>query len=485
MPGIRITDLTNLGASLVDSDILVVVDWSADETKRITVADLVTSIGDSAENATNALTAVTALTALNVTNSTFSLNASFADSAGIAASATEAESVNVTVNPADVSMFPALFGNNTNTYQTPAVDSDLSYNASTGTLSANFFVGDGSNLTNLPLGGGGGGSSAVLETKNAANDNASYFVTFVGAQNTVDSVNTDTEFTYNPSTGELGALASSATAVASSAITSGDHFLTLKAAASGAETLRTDVDVKWNATTEILTATNFSGNGSRLTSVGADSANIANTVAATAVTNNASYYPTLSSGATGAQDINTNSVLRYNPNSAGQRLSLGADGAIFSLGAADDFELEHDGTRNVIRTKGFDLFIMDAADSAAARFDISTGNLDVEGDIIAFSANITSDPRLKDDITSIENALDKVVSLEGVSWNWKRNGKKSSGVLSTHVKQVMPELVSEHKALNGSSSYERVNYDGIIGYLVESIKELKNEIEDLKIELNR
>lgn len=88
--------------------------------------------------------------------------------------------------------------------------------------------------------------------------------------------------------------------------------------------------------------------------------------------------------------------------------------------------------------------------------------------------NSTSDMRLKDNIETINSALDKVSSIRGVTFTWKENGKASMGVIAQEVEAVAPEVISE------TNGYKAVNYDGLIGLLIESIKDLKKEIEALK-----
>jgi hypothetical protein len=88
--------------------------------------------------------------------------------------------------------------------------------------------------------------------------------------------------------------------------------------------------------------------------------------------------------------------------------------------------------------------------------------------------NTTSDIRLKDNIQTINNALDKVASIRGVTFTWKENGNASMGIIAQEVEEVAPEVISE------TNGYKAVNYDGLIGLLIESIKDLKKEIEALK-----
>jgi hypothetical protein len=73
----------------------------------------------------------------------------------------------------------------------------------------------------------------------------------------------------------------------------------------------------------------------------------------------------------------------------------------------------------------------------------------------------------------VENALDIVSDLRGVSFNWKKDNEKSYGVIAQELEEVLPELVR-----NGN--HKSVNYNGLIGVLIESIKELREEVKQLK-----
>jgi hypothetical protein len=99
--------------------------------------------------------------------------------------------------------------------------------------------------------------------------------------------------------------------------------------------------------------------------------------------------------------------------------------------------------------------------------------LNVSGIVTAIDFNSTSDITFKENIQTVENALETVSSLRGVSFNWKETGKKSYGVIAQELKEVLPDLVSD-------GDVKTVNYNGIIGVLIESIKELKIELEKLK-----
>jgi len=115
------------------------------------------------------------------------------------------------------------------------------------------------------------------------------------------------------------------------------------------------------------------------------------------------------------------------------------------------------------------------------RFE-ADGDFHADGDVIAFSTTI-SDERLKTDIEKIENATDKVSQLNGYTFTYKADGKKSAGVIAQEVEKVLPSAVSEKELplkIDDGVAYKTVQYDQIIGLLVESIKELKQEINELK-----
>ena len=107
------------------------------------------------------------------------------------------------------------------------------------------------------------------------------------------------------------------------------------------------------------------------------------------------------------------------------------------------------------------------------------GDLHVDNDVIAFSTTIASDVALKSDIEVIPNALDKIDSIQG--YTFKKLGKKSAGIIAQELEKVLPEAVKEKRlSLHDGKTYKTVEYDAIHGLLIQAIKELKNEIRELK-----
>lgn len=101
------------------------------------------------------------------------------------------------------------------------------------------------------------------------------------------------------------------------------------------------------------------------------------------------------------------------------------------------------------------------------------GDVLVVGVVTATDFNSASDINLKDNISVIDNPLDKILKLEGVNFNWKDTGKKSLGVIAQEVEKVLPELVSGEES-------KTVNYNGLIGLLIECVKQQQKEIDELK-----
>lgn len=109
-------------------------------------------------------------------------------------------------------------------------------------------------------------------------------------------------------------------------------------------------------------------------------------------------------------------------------------------------------------------------------------DLHVDGNVIAYSTTI-SDIRLKKDIAPIEDAVTKVQQLNGCTFTYLKDDRKSAGLIAQDVEKVLPSAVIEDEAVfhgEEGETYKTVQYDQLIGLLVEAVKELKAEIEELK-----
>lgn len=105
------------------------------------------------------------------------------------------------------------------------------------------------------------------------------------------------------------------------------------------------------------------------------------------------------------------------------------------------------------------------------------GDGNFTGNVTAANFNSLSDINYKKNINTITDALDKINQLNGVSFEWKQNGNISYGVIAQELQKVLPELVQ-------GDNPKTVNYSGIIGVLIEAVKELSYEIETIKKNIN-
>jgi hypothetical protein len=107
-----------------------------------------------------------------------------------------------------------------------------------------------------------------------------------------------------------------------------------------------------------------------------------------------------------------------------------------------------------------------------------SGSLNVRGDITAFAL---SDQRLKQDVEPISQALDKVRQLQGITFKWnmlaedKNHDRRDVGLLAQQVQSVLPEVVTQR-----DNGYLAIQYEKLVPLLVEAIKELSNQLDQLR-----
>ncbi len=98
------------------------------------------------------------------------------------------------------------------------------------------------------------------------------------------------------------------------------------------------------------------------------------------------------------------------------------------------------------------------------------GDLTVQGDITSIS-----DIRTKENIETIENSLELVESLRGVYYNKIGEEDRKVGVIAQETEEVLPEVV-----MTDQEGMKSVDYGKMVGVLIEAIKDLKAEVEELK-----
>lgn len=103
----------------------------------------------------------------------------------------------------------------------------------------------------------------------------------------------------------------------------------------------------------------------------------------------------------------------------------------------------------------------------------TTDNIYIGGTLLQYS-----DIRLKKDINNITNSIDIVKQIQGVQFNWISNQKHDYGVIAQQMQKVLPESVITQK-----QGLKRVNYMMMIPFLIESIKQLNNKVQQLQHEI--
>lgn len=113
---------------------------------------------------------------------------------------------------------------------------------------------------------------------------------------------------------------------------------------------------------------------------------------------------------------------------------------------------------------------------------VANGYLKVNGDLgVTGNVSSTSDARRKENLTRIHSPLSKVMSINGYTFDWidKPDSRRDTGLVAQEVEKVLPEAVGSVWGDDGNE-WKAIRYGNMVGLLVEAIKELKEEIEELK-----
>mgnify|MGYP003627680105 FL=1 len=181
-------------------------------------------------------------------------------------------------------------------------------------------------------------------------------------------------------------------------------------------------------------------------------------------------------------------------------LSIPADGSTTTngvhVGTGSDLKIYHDGSNSYVNDTGTGSLILkgsvikleSSADTAnminataagdvklyyngGVRVTTSAAGASINGTLTATEVTATSDERLKSDIKTIDNALDKVMNMRGVSFT--KQAERGIGVIAQEVEKIIPEVVTD-------GEYKSVAYGNMVGVLIEAIKEQQKQIDELK-----
>ena len=113
-------------------------------------------------------------------------------------------------------------------------------------------------------------------------------------------------------------------------------------------------------------------------------------------------------------------------------------------------------------------------------YSSTTYKMRVTGTVAASHFDSLSDLKLKSNVKQIENPIETVKKIDGVTFNWKEDNEASMGVIAQNVEKVIPELISKDE-----DDIRSVNYSGLIGLLIETVKEQQKQIDELKSRLDK
>lgn len=393
MAGIKISELPELiGANATDSDILVIVDVSANETKHITFENLIASNIDSANRATTAIVAGRAREI--VVNSSPNIGQNFipivgASSGQDSVSTTGNLIFNTTSNKIEANL-DGIADSALNADRADVADS-ANFNLTsindvvdtfTGLVSGQVLKWNGSAWENQNDLSGDAGSGVLAKQINTVSttDSANFLIPFVSVVG-ADSVGVDAGIQYNPatdtltvanitgnaSTASLATLATTATdarqVITDSAAATGTYYPLMRLDFTpGADSVEITTNLNYDASTNTLAATNFSGDGSNISNVAAVSATNATNVAISQQNGDAVYYVHFGSALSGNDGVDVNSKFRINP--LLPTLHLADSDSRILLGVDSDFSIDTTGIQ----------YTFNVSNDGASAYDFSDGN---------------------------------------------------------------------------------------------------------------
>ena len=363
----------------------------------------------------------------------------------------------------------------------------------TGTLTATLFSGSGASLTSLNASNissgtindarlpatitsnitGNAASSDTVDVADQGSANANKFLIFTDGSGAAKGIAVDGNLTYNPSSNTLNAgnLSGSINAGSVNSGTLADARIpNLNASKTNAGTFADARIPSLNASK--INAGVFAD--ARIPNLNASKTN--------AGTFNADRIPTLngskiSSGTVNIDRLSASGTRNENTFLAGNNTFKSVVVAI-----------------NSITTSGANRVLIDNGNATATAdqnvtydnvsFHVHGGSRQIicDGNIVAFNSDI----RLKTAIQPIENAVAKTLKLNGFTYEhnevaksigYKLDGERFAGVSAQDVQSVLPEAV---KPAPANENYLTVQYEKIVPLLIEAIKELKAEIDELK-----
>ena len=311
-----------------------------------------------------------------------------------------------------------------------ATEADLAYNASTNTLTAGTFSGSGASLTSIPnsaldnstISGISLGGTLGTLTLGVSGNGLSGSDTYDGSAGSTFTVSSNATNNNTASTVVFRDSSGNFSAGTITADLTGD----VTGNADTATNATTSASCSGNAATATILQTSRAINGVNFNG----SAAITTPINVTDQSSDTTCYVVFTTDATGNRNAHTGSNLTFNS----------SNGTLTTT-------------------------TLSATDVNATT-------------VTATTVNSTSDVNLKTNIESIDDAVAIINQIRGVKFRWRDTDLPTAGVIAQEVEEILPELVAE---TDGTKS---VNYNGLVGVLIEAVKELSTRVEHLESQLN-
>jgi hypothetical protein len=324
--------------------------------------------------------------------------------------------------------------------------------------------------------------TTTIDWANAVYDPVKMGSLSVVANITSGNANLGNSVTANYFTGNFYGTANSAT----TATTAGTVTTAAQPNITSTGTL-TSLGVSGNITAANITANTgiFSGNGSSLTALNASnvsSGTLAQARLANASVTLGSTALTLGSTVTTVAGLTSVTATTFTGSLSGAATSATTAGTVTTAAQPN---ITSTGTLTSLTISGNltvdtnTLFVDSANNSVGIATTTPSYTLHVVGNVYATGDVVSaSDMTIKSDVVKIDNALEKLLQLSGYTFLRQGEDMRSAGVSAQDVQKVLPE------AVRGSDGALSVAYGALSGLIIESIKDLKSELERIKGLLN-
>lgn len=324
--------------------------------------------------------------------------------------------------------------------------------------------------------GGGSVTPTDIVITDETSTSTTQYITFTSGASSSQALKVDTSLlSYVPSTNTIHAnltgtattatdatrsTAADTVAVTDTTASASTHYLTFVATASGDRTVRVDSTGLTYIPDSNVIGADISGNAATVTT----NANLTGDV--TSIGN----ATAIASGVIVNDDISASAAIAVSKLAAStiSGVTLGNNLATLTIGS-------YLTGSNYNGSSGTTLAVDATSANSASKVVARDSSGDFSANIITcVDLNSTSDINLKDNVRTFENALETTEQLNGVHFNWKKDDRKSIGVIAQEIEKILPELVTE---IDGNKT---VNYNGLIGVLIEAVKELNQKVSALE-----